>query len=243
MTLFPSTRRLVQALAPVVLGATLSACAPMQPDLVRVGRAQLELPPGSWAPLATDQALFDVRPDDVSHDLPMQSRLLGLRDAQGGLLASVLLQTNATNHPRDITLWDWRCAPQKGVQVEDATRGSRVRIDCLRYRRRADADGYLAANWPLLSQTLAAHQAIPAQPFSHVSYRYSTQEGGFIAIDVLADQRLLRAPTHNNLEFLRAGLPAQEWMHRLREAARTSPAMMDGRLVLPPFPQTLPQAQ
>jgi len=238
---FFSRRFCRPALAAAALSALLAGCAPMQPDLVRVGRAQLELPPGQWTALAGDSTVFDVLPDDVSHDLPMDSRLLVLRSSSGELLASVLVQTNATNHPRDTTLWTWSCPAQKGVQVEDATQGSSVRIDCLRYRRRADLDGYLEASRPQLARTLAAHQALPAQPHSHIAYRYSTPEGGFIAVDVLADQRLLRPPTHNNMEFLRAGRPVQEWMQQLREAARVSPAMMDGRFVLPPFPQPLPQ--
>ncbi|AVP58927.1 hypothetical protein C7H73_01020 [Pulveribacter suum] len=229
------------ALAVAALSALLAGCAPVQPDLVRVGRAQLQLPPGQWTTLAGDSTVFDVLPDDTAHDLPMQSRLLGLRSSSGELLASVLVQSNADNYPRDETLWTWSCPAQKGVQVEDAANGSSVRIDCLRYRRRADTEGYLAASRPQLARLLAAHQAVPAQPHSHIAYRYSTPEGGFIAVDVLADQRLLRPPTHNNLEFLRAGRPAQEWMHQLREAARVSPAMMDGRFVLPPFPQPLPQ--
>ncbi|PWW46793.1 hypothetical protein [Melaminivora alkalimesophila] len=240
-TLLRTPQALRPALAVAALAA-LTACAPLQPDLVRVGRAQLELPPGQpWTPLAEDATVFDVLPDDVAHDLPMHSRLLGLRGRGGELLASVLVQTNATNYPRDTTLWTWSCPAQKGVQVEDATQGSPVRIDCLRYRRRADLDSYLEASRPQLAQMLAAHGAVPARPHSHVAYRYSTPEGGFIAIDVLADQRLLRPPTRNNMEFLRAGRPAQEWMHQLREAARVSAGMMDGRLVLPPFPQPLPQ--
>lgn len=230
------------ALASVALSALLVAgCAPMQPELVRVGRAQLELPPGQWTALAGDSTVFDVLPDDVSHDLPMDSRLMALRSSSGELLASVLVQTNATNYPRDTTLWTWSCPAQKGVQVEDGAQGSSVRIDCLRYRRRADLDGYLAASRPQLARTLVAHQAVPAQPHSHIAYRYSTPEGGFIAVDVLADQRLLRPATHNNMEFLRAGRPVQEWMQQLREAARLSTAMMDGRFALPPFPQPLPQ--
>jgi len=218
-----------------------SGCAPLQPDRLPVGRAQLALPAGHWTPLAQDDTVFDVLPEDTAHDLPMHSRLVGLHDAGGTLLASVWIQTNATNAPRDTTLWTWRCLPQKGVQVEDAAQGSPVRIDCLRYRRRADTDGYLAASRPQLARTLADHRAIPAQPYSHIAYRYSTPEGGFVAVDVLADQRLLRPETHNNLEFLRAGRPAQAWMHQLRDAARTSTALLDGLLVLPPFPQPLPQ--
>lgn len=225
-----------------MLAAVLAttACAPLLAGEPHVGRARLQLPPGDWQPLAQDDMVFDVRPDDLAHDLPMRSRLLGLRDADGQLVASMWVQTNATSAPRDVgILWQEGCAPQRGVQVQDAAQGSPVRIDCLRYRRRADADGYLPATRPRLAALLAEHQALPAQPYSHISYRYSTAEGGFIAVDVLADRRLLRAPRYNNLEFLRAARPAQAWMDQLRIAARTSPALLDGLLVLPPFPSQL----
>ena len=203
--------------------------------------AALALALAPWTPLASDSTVFDVLPDDVAHDLPMQSRLLGLRNARGDLLATVLVQTNATNHPRDTTLWTWSCPAEKGVHVEDFAQGSTVRIDCLRYKRRADTPDYLAERRPALARALAEHRALPLAPYAHIAYRVSTAEGGFVSVDVLADQRLLRPPTHNNMEFLRAGRPAQEWMHQLREAARVSTAMLDGRFVLPPFPQPLPQ--
>jgi len=225
-----------------VLAAALAttACAPLPPGEPHVGRARLQLSPGEWVPLAQEDTVFDVRPDDLAHDLPMRSRLLGLRDADGQLVASVWVQTNATSTPRDpVVLWQEACPPQSGVQVQDAAQGSPVRIDCLRYRRRADADGYLAASRPRLAVLAAEHHALPAQPYSHVSYRYSTAEGGFISVDVLADRRLLRAPRYNNLEFLRAAPPAQAWMEQLRTAAQASPALLDGLLALPPFPSQL----
>lgn len=226
--------------ATAALALALTACAPLQPDLVHVGRAQLDLPPGDWTPIASDSALLDMRPDDVSHDLPLHSRLVGLRDASGALLATLLVQTNATNFPRDPTLWSGACPQQQGVQVDDLAQGSPVRVDCVRYRRRAHQDDYLARSRPGLARWLDEHQALPAAAYSHVSYRYSSAEGGYIAVDVLADQRLLRLPQNNPLEFFRAAPAAQQWMDALRDAARNSVAMLDGRLVLPPFPHPLP---
>ncbi len=231
----------LRAAALGALAALASACAPLQPELARVGRAQLQLPPGDWQALATQDAVFDARPDDVAHDLPMQSRLLALRSPGGELLATLLVQTNASNFPRDpVTLWQGACPRQTGVQVQDFARGGGVRVDCLRYRRRAQADDYLAMTRPALAQWLGEHQALPAQPYSHISYRYTTPEGGYVGVELVADQRLLRAPSGNTLEFLRANPPAQAWMEQLRDAVRASAAMLDGRLVLPPFPQTLP---
>ena len=229
-------------MAAALLG--LAACAPVQPDLVDVGRAQLQLPSapsGQWQPLGDEaSATFDVLPDDTAHDLPMRSRAMALRNARGDLLATLLVQTNATSHPRDATLWSAACRPAKDVQVDDFSSGSPVRIDCLRYKRHADA-GYLKASHPELARWIDGHKAEPLQPYAYMSYRYSTAEGGYVAVDVLADQRLLRPPTHNNEEFLRAGRPAQAWMLQLRQAARQSVAMLDGRFVVPPFPQSVPE--
>ncbi len=223
------------------LCALLAACAPLPPQGVPVGRAQLQLPAGDWQPLATDEALLDARPDDVAHDLPLHSRLLALHGAQGQVLAALMVQTNASSFPRDArTLWQGACPPQPGVQVQDFARGDGTRVDCLRYRRRAEADGYLARTRPALARWLGEHQALVSQPYSHISYRYTTPEGGYVDVELLADQRLLRAPSGNKLEFVRASAPAQAWMEQLRDAVRASPAMLDGTLVLPPFPQTLP---
>ena len=93
----------------------------------------------------------------------------------------------------------------------------------------------------LYAQWLTQQQAVPANPYSHVSYRYSTPEGGYVSVDVLADRRLLRPTVRNNEEFLRAGRPAQAWMEQLAQAARQSITMLDGRFVVPPFPQALPE--
>lgn len=219
----------------------LAACAPMQSDLVRVGRAELQLPPGQWEPLGGEEERFDMLPDDTARDLPMQSRAMVLRGPDKAPLAALLVQTNATNDPRDTTLWTAACPAQKGVHVEDAARGSPVRIDCLRYKRRADAGDYLAQSRPALAQWLGRHQAVPTKPYAHVSYRYSTPEGGYVSVDMLADQRLLRPATRNNEDFLHAGRPAQAWVEQLALAARQSITMLDGRFVVPPFPQALPE--
>ena len=222
----------------------LAACAAPQPGLVRVGRAEVQLPDDPrWTPLGEQASdTVTVLPGDTAHPLPMQARALGLRNARGDLLAVLRVQTNATNHPRDATLWTLACPPQKGVQVDDFAEGSPVRIDCLRYKRFVDGADYLAASNPDLAQWLDANKAWPVRPYAHVSYRYSTVEGGYVAVDVLADQRLLRPETHDSEAFLRAGRPVQAWMLQLRQAVQQSAAMLDGRFVVPPFPQGVPES-
>jgi len=217
---------------------TLAACAPVQPSLPQVGRAQVDMPAGDWEVLQRGHFVVDVLPDDVADDLPMDTTVLGLRGPgrDRPLLALVFVQTNATNYPRDTTLWTLPCRPQDGVFVEDFTRGSPARADCLRYRRRADTADYLARNRPAVSQWMAQQKLAPGVPYSHVLYRYANDGGAFISVDVVASQSLLRPETRNNDEFLEAGRPAFRWSRELADAARLSVSMMDGRFVFPAFP-------
>lgn len=238
MSLRLCSGRVLLSLAAV---ATVTGCAPLQPDLPHVGRAQLELPAGEWVPLGRSDDVIDVLPDDTSHDLPVQTVGMGLRGADKQLLAVLLVQTNSTNYPRDTTLWAVPCTTEKGVHVEDAARASPVRIDCLRYKRRADTEGYMGQNRPAVAQWMNRYKAEPTKPYSHVSYRYATTGGAYVSVDAVVDQRLLRPETRNNEEFLRAGRPALEWGDKLAQAVRLSAAMMDGRLVIPPFPIAPPQ--
>lgn len=226
----------IAAAAAVLLA--LAACAPVQPSLPHVGRAQVELPAGDWDVLQRGHFVVDVLPDDVADDLPMDTTVLRLRGPgkDRPLLALVFVQTNATNYPRDTTLWTLPCRPQDGVFVEDFTRGSPARADCLRYRRRADTADYLARNRPAVSQWMAQQKLSPGVPYSHVLYRYANDGGAFISVDVVASQSLLRPETRNNDEFLEAGRPAFKWSRELADAARLSVSMMDGRFIFPAFP-------
>ncbi|WCM92929.1 hypothetical protein M5C99_21775 [Acidovorax sp. NCPPB 2350] len=217
---------------------SLAACAPVQPSLPHVGRAQIELPPGDWEVLQRSSLVLDVLPDDTAADLPMETTVMGLRGPgkDRPLLALVFMQTNATNYPRDTTLWTAPCPQQDGVFVQDRTRGSPARVDCLRYRRRADTGDYLARSRPVVSQWMAEKHMAPGTPYAHVLYRYATAGGALISLDVVVSQALLRPATRSNDEFMEAGRPAFLWSEKLAQAARQSVSMMDGRLVFPPFP-------
>ncbi len=242
MLKFFSRVRCASAVAAAAASLFLTACAPMQPGLVPVGRSQLQLPPGDWERIEQGgNDLFNMLPDDVSHDLPMSTQAVGMRGPQGEMLAVIVVQTNATNDPRDTTLWTHNCPAQKGVQVEDFAKGSPVRIDCLRFKRRADDEDYLTKNRPVLQEWIKQHDIEPLAPYSHVSYRYATAQGGYLLVEALVDQRLLRPKTVGTDQFLSAGKPAQEWLNQFVQAAKNSVAMLDGRFVVPPFPIALPQ--
>ncbi len=234
---------------------TLTACAPLQTTpaplgSLTVGRAQLVLPPGEWVDLgASDQALTLL--PEVGATVPLQTRTVGLRKPGTGTnnpwLAVLQVQTNSTNYPRAETRWTDTCPQQRDVLVEDATAAetskgtltSHVRIDCLRFKRWAGQDGWMAANQPVLAQWLSNHNAVPSLPYSHLHYRYATQGGAYIDVQAVIDQRLLRPATRSNQEFLAAGHPGQAWIHQLALAARQSTAQLDGKLPVPAFPIAL----
>lgn len=234
MLKFSLRARCAVAVAAVASTVLLTACAPMQQGLVKVGRSELQLPPGDWEKLEQgDSDLFNVLPDDVSHDLPMRTQAVGLRGRQGEMLAVIVVQTNASNDPRDTTLWTHTCPAQQGVQVDDFAKGSPIRIDCLRFKRRADSEDFLKKNRPVLQEWVKQNNALPLAPYSHVSYRYATAEGGYLLVEALVDQRLMRPRTVGTDQFLAAGRPAQEWLIDFVQAAKDSVAMLDGRFVVP----------
>lgn len=228
-----------QRFLPFVMAALTVACAPLTvppKEEYPVGRARLALPPGAWQDLGASD---EVVPGSVSR-VPLQTRAVGLRSAQGGWLAVLRVQTNRTGDVGRFPLGASDCPPQQDVIVEDAAAGSPVRADCLRLKRWGSSAQWLDKNRPDLVQWLGRHQILLNQPYSYVSFRYVTQAGVWVTVDALVDQRLLRPKTQNNEEFLVAGRPALQWGHDLAHAARLSVAMMDGYLAIPPFPYPAP---
>ena len=234
MTLMISKFRRLLPFALVVLTV---ACAPLTvPPKAEfpVGRARLVLPPGAWQDLGTaDEAL-----PGTAGRMSLQTRSAGLRGVQGEWLAVLRVQTNRTGDLTGSPQGAGYCPSQQDVTVEDAAAGSPLRADCLRLKRWGSSAQWLEKNRPDLVQWLGNRQITLSQPYSHVSYRYVTEAGLWVAVDALVDQRLLRPKTHNNEEFLVAGRPALKWGHDLAQAARLSAGMLDGYLAIPPFPFT-----
>ena len=244
------------------LGA-LSGCAPLPTAQVpfTVGRAQLVLPPGQWIDLGGSEQALTLLPE-VGATLPLHTRTVGLRapgtgnGPESGWLAVLKVQTNSTNYERAETRWTDTCPQQKGVLVEDATAAetsagrltSHTRIDCLRFKRYANQDGWMETYQPALAPWLVqpslspGEKPAPTPAYSHLHYRYATDGGAYVDVQAVVDQRLLRPPTHNNREFLAAGRPGQAWIHDVALAARQSTAQLDGRLLIPAFPIAFPIA-
>jgi hypothetical protein len=230
--------RLALALTLASAALLLTACAPPQPILAKAGRAQLALPQGDWVDLG---ASLESLPSSIAFpgDPLTQTRAVGLRGPQQELLAVLLVQSNRSNN-WNRTLWSGPCPLQQDMFVEDAAKASPVRIDCLRFKRRADADNWLQRNQPGVAEWLDQHQIATSRPYAYLNYRYTTETGGYIAVNALVDQRLLVPRTRSNEEFLVSGLPALRWSQQMAQAARLSTAMLDGHLAVPAFPIALP---
>jgi hypothetical protein len=226
--------RLLLALA----AAVLAGCAVVPASAPHAGRVQLLLPAGDWVDLGSGAAAFEGEP---APPRALQSSAIGLRGADRQWLAVVLVQANRQGDPRDRFLWSATCAPERGVQVMNPAEGSPLRVDCLRYKPWADNNGWLRGHHPELADWLERQQAVPARPYAHLDYRFSTETGAWVALHAVVDQRLLVPASRSNHEFLLAGLPARQWSAEVARAARTSTAMLDGTLALPPFPIALPR--
>ena len=91
-------------------------------------------------------------------------------------------------------------------------------MDCLRFKRWVDGPQWLEKNQPDFAQWLLGRKLAVSAPYSYMSYRYATEGGAMVAVDVLADRRLLRPRTRNNEDsWSRAGLRcngAMSWPRR-----------------------------
>lgn len=235
----------------LALALALAACAPLQQPEYTVGRTRLSLPvePGqTWHEVASANEARSVISDTLGERIALHSRTLALRGPREELLALLRVQVNASNYDRAHVRWVGQCPRPDGVDVHDATQGSTVRVDCLQLKRYASAD-WLAQHQPQFVQwlghattatataTATAQAAWPVGSVaSFLSYRYASERGALVQVDVLADQRLLRPMTRNNFDFMQAGQPAHVWSEAVAHAARQSASMVDGFLALPPFP-------
>lgn len=230
------------AMAAVVLG--LTACSVIPEGSPSAGRAKVSLPAakagGQWVDLGGGEESLDSL--DATRPAPtLPTRVVGLRGADQSLLAVMVVQSNRSGLWPDRQAVPNACPQERGVYVEDVTAGSPTRTDCLRYKRWADGHDWLASRYPKLNAYLGSHQSLPTKPFGALDFRYNTEGGGYVLVQVLANRRLTEPVTRSNGDFLMAGRPAEEWARKVAQAARLSAASLDGALNLPDFPMALPQ--
>ena len=149
------------------------------------------------------------------------TRAAGWRRDDGRWLAIVLVQTapppTGAQCPLSMT--------QEVVPGADG--------HCLRMRRDADFDGWMARQHSGLHQWLAGH-GWASVPRSWVAYRMPNDGGPALEAHALFDPSLIEPVTRNPNDFLAAGAPGAQWARQFAAAARAAGAT--GRLALPQFP-------
>lgn len=193
------------------------------------GRAQLALPAGAWADLgAADEAWAPL--PNAGAQVALKSRALVLQGAKQEPLAVVLVRSNASNLFWRSVSWGVSCPRELDVLMFDEAAGSPDRMDCLRLRRNAQAQQWLKRTKPETQAWLEQRRQLPQLPYSHLSYRFATEDGGMVELQILADQRLLQPEKGSQ------GRQLRDWAQAVASAARDSLSSIDGALVLPPFP-------
>lgn len=224
-----------------VLGLSwaLVACAPLPPGHQghTVGQMQLALPPGDWQDLGTSAQSWPLLPE-LGASLPLQTRTWALRQGEAWQALVWLQTTHHRSAPAlDPTLWTDTCPRQPDVWVQDATDGSPVRIDCLRFKRAANrSEIWMERNHPALQQWLQTQAPGLPQPYAHISYRYANAGGAYVQITLLVDERLLLPNRGNHADYLRSGELGRQWAQQLRASVLQAVGRVDQQLVLPAFP-------
>ena len=219
--------------------AVLTACAPLSTNTAQVGRTTVSMdgnPDLRWTYWGTDSEILNVLPADMAKDKPLQAKLWQMRTSLGELVGVMSVRSNVDQLDNKNTVWTEDCPKQKGVLVE-RTQGLNVgRVDCLRIKRTANSIDWLAENDPDMAARLEAAGVYFARPVSYVSYQFTTSNGGYVEVQVLADHRLVRPITRNSVDFLAAGRPLVQWSQDMSLAVRQSTGYWNGALNVPPFP-------
>ena len=230
----PIVRR-IQALSALALAAVLAGCAapasgPPADATSAAATAQgtqaplIAVPPasvGTWVDLGYFAAPWLAGDSPVPVTGPnAPTRVAGWRREDGHWLAIVLVQT----------------APPTGAQcplamTQEVVPGADGR--CLRMRRDADFDGWMARQHSVLHQWLAS-RGWASLPRGWVAYRIPNEGGPALEAHALFDPSLIEPVTRNPTDFLAAGAPGTQWARQFAAAARA--AGTTGRLALPQFP-------
>jgi len=211
----------------------LAGCASQLPGMssghYQAGRVQLALPAGAWADLGAADDAWTPLPS-AGAKVALRSRALVMRGAHQEPLAVVLVRSNASNLFWRPVSWGINCPRELDVLLFDDAAGSPDRMDCLRLRRNAQAQQWFKRSKPETEAWLARREQLPALPYAHLSYRFATEDGGMVELQIIADQRLLQPEKGSQ------GRQLRDWAQAVAGAARDSLSSLDGALVLPPFP-------
>lgn len=232
---FPSSARLT-GLAAALTAALLAGCAAPSPSAPATTAAAAPLasapvaptiavPPSStarWIDLGEQTApwLAGDGPVPPTGGASVPTRAVGLQRADGQWLAIVVAQ-------RAPIAGAAACPPANRLEVVDGNGDG-----CLRLRRNADFDGWMAAQHPTLAHWID-QQGWQAQPRAWVSDRVNGA-GGTLQTVALINPALIEPVTRTNGDFLAASEPGRVWARQF--AAATRAAADGGTLRVPPFP-------
>ena len=231
------TFRVWRLLAAALCALVLGACAVSDPSRGEVGRYKLALPDASrWTEIPVGE-VFQAPPAVAggARALPLRTRAWGLPAADGAWQAVALLHVGDASRST-ATTWASACPQQRGLVVHDAAGGSATRIDCLRLRRWVMAEGWLERQRPDLARWARQQSLRLSGSTALVSHTFSTAGGELLVLELLVDQPLIRPETRSNDDFLRSGLPGQDWSEQVAQAVRVATGRVDGHLALPDFP-------
>ena len=242
--MYSSVARSLVKLGCATAVVALAACAPLPAQVGSVGRTTVGVDSSTdlqWKYWGTDAEILDVLPKDLAKDKPLTAKLWQMRTSLGELVGVMSVRSNTDDLNNRNTVWTEDCPKQKGVLVE-RTQGLNVgRVDCLRIKRTANSTDWLAANDPSMEARLQAAGVFFARPVSYVSYQFTTSNGAYVEVQVLADHRLVRPETRNSVDFLAAGRPLVQWSQDMSLAARQSTGYYNGVFNVPPFPFSIDQ--
>jgi hypothetical protein len=153
------------------------------------------------------------------------TRVAGLQREDGHWLALVVLQqASGSTAP---------CPLSTSLHVANSGTSG-----CLRLRRNADFDRWLAQEHPMLDRWVEQN-GWSARPRAWVSERIASA-GGVLEAHALIDPALIEPTTRNSVDFLAGGRAGLAWA---REFALATAAASGGRtLNVPPFPFAPPVA-
>ena len=192
--MYSSVARSLVKLGCATAVVALAACAPLPAQVGSVGRTTVGVDSSTdlqWKYWGTDAEILDVLPKDLAKDKPLTAKLWQMRTSLGELVGVMSVRSNTDDLNNRNTVWTEDCPKQKGVLVE-RTQGLNIgRVDCLRIKRTANSTDWLAENDPSMAARLEAAGVYFARPVSYVSYQFTTSNGGYVEVQVLADHRLV----------------------------------------------------
>jgi hypothetical protein len=199
-----------------------------------VGRAKLTLPQGEWISISAQEADLDYG-GPKRGTLKADTTTRALVDKNKNLLAIVTIRAGANNVTSGAMRWVLGCKKYGNEYIDDATKGSHTRLDCLRVWRSFNHDQWLKENTKSTYEELQKLGIKPSQIGYRVLHQVGNGNGAFVYVSaMLAFEPLAAIPNAakgSNAKY--PGMPGVAYGQLLAEAARASVGSLSGELVVP----------